>query len=143
MEEDRIAIYVCPQYAPYMTLEFQEETCRTICKMRELNHLTVFRDLDKSKTVLDKLIEDIRYYRCIVIYSVCCLSDNLQGIIKYLKKITDANVKFISVTDPIDIALFGTDSVCQSNMIMPACIAQALHGHNVWQNVVEFKSQIN
>lgn len=139
-EEDRIAIYLSHQHSPYMTLEIQEEVCRTECKMRELNHLTMFREFERNKkVVLDKLIEDSRYYKYIVIYSLSCLDGTLPGITHYLKKIIDANVEFLSVMDPINLKEFGANS--SATVIMSACIAHALHTHNVWENIIEFKSE--
>jgi len=79
----KTGIYVCKVHLPYLTLEFQEETCRTICKMKNLDNIEIIENLENSG------------YDTIVIYSLICLGDNLQDIIKSIKKLLDNNVKLI------------------------------------------------
>lgn len=124
----KTGVYTCQVYPPYLTLEFQEETCRTVCHMKKLENIEIIKDL-KS---------DLAEYNKIVIYSLICLGDTLQDIIIYIKKILDDNITLISVVDPIDLNNFGNNDV--ENMLLSVAIGSALKTNQIWKDIIDFKS---
>ena len=123
----KTGIYVCKVYPPYLTLEFQEETCRTICQMKNLDNIEIIENLESSG------------YDTIIIYSLICLGNNLEDIIKTIKKLLDENVKLISVIDPINLNNFGKDSM--ENMLLSVAIGSALKTNEIWKNITDFRNK--
>lgn len=122
----KTGIYLSKVFPPYLTLEFQEETCRTICEMKKLDNIEIIENLEDSD------------YDTIIIYSIICLGNNLQDIINSIKKILDKNIKLVSVIDPINLNNFGKDST--ENMLLSVAIGSALKTNEIWKNIIEFRS---
>jgi len=124
----KTGIYICQVSPPYLTLEFQEETCRTICQIKNLENVEIIKNLNELKD-----------YNSIVIYSLICLGNNLKDIINNIKRLIDDNIKLISVVDPINLNNFGKDAT--ENMLLSVAIGSALKTDEIWKIIKEYKSE--
>ena len=131
------AIYICKVSPPYLTLEFQEDTCKTVCQMKGIQNIEVIQDIEQDKPNLKNLLES--EYDCIIIYSLICLGSTLSEIINCIKKILDNDKKLISITDPINLNDFGKDTT--ENLLLSVAIGSVIKTNKIWEEILEFKSQ--
>ncbi len=132
----KTGIYICNVFPPYLTLNFQEETCRTVCEMKDLKNIFVVRDIEE-KFNIKNLLDNLNEYDNIVIYSLICLGDNLGDIIKSIEKILDSDTKLISITDPINLNNFGKDTT--ENLLLSLAIGSAIKTNDIWKEIKKFK----
>lgn len=124
----KTGIYICQVSPPYLTLEFQEETCRTICQIKNLENVEIIKNLNELKD-----------YNSIVIYSLICLGNNLKDIINNIKRLIDDNIKLISAVDPINLNNFGKDAT--ENMLLSVAIGSALKTDEIWKIIKDYKAE--
>lgn len=143
MEEKNAIIYVCNLPQPYLTIDFQKKTCETVCHMKNLNVLEIIEEEKDSKNIFDLLFGDEINYTHVVIYSVACLGITMKEMFQSIQKIIDSNISLISVSDPIDISVFGSSDT--QNMILTVAIGSAIFQNNLWRDINEFEktSKIN
>ena len=139
MTEKKIAIYVRSLFPPYLTLQFQEDTCRTICKMRGLNNIEVIQDVENETKNLEDLFKNSSEYSHIVIYSLICIGTSLKEILESIKKVLDNETKLISVTDPVDLDMFGKNP--SEKLILSLAIGSAIHMNETWEQIIKFRNQ--
>ena len=126
----KTGIYVKQVHPPYLSLEFQESTCKTVCEMKNLQNIELVKSLS-----------DLKDYKNIVIYSLICLGDTLAEIIDVIKKLMDDNIQLISVVDPINLNNFGQDAT--ENMLLSVAIGSALKTNEVWKSIQDYKNKKN
>lgn len=126
----KTGIYVKQVIPPYLSLDFQESTCNTVCEIRNLQNVE-----------LVKTLSDLKDYKYIVIYSLICLGDTLPEIIDAIKKLMDDNIELISITDPINLNNFGQDAT--ENMLLSVAIGSALRQNEMWKSIQDYENKKN
>jgi len=126
----KTGIYVKQVIPPYLNLEFQEKTCKTVCEIRNLKNVE-----------LVKTLSDLKDYKYIVIYSLICLGDTLPEIIDAIKKLIDDNIELISITDPVNLNNFGKDTT--ENMLLSVAIGSALRQNEMWKSIQDYNNKKN
>lgn len=126
----KTGIYVKQVIPPYLSLEFQEKTCKIVCEIRNLQNVE-----------LVKTLSDLKDYKRIVIYSLICLGDTLSEIIDAIKKLMDDNIELISITDPVNLNNFGQDAT--ENMLLSVAIGSALRQNELWKSIQDYENKKN
>jgi len=139
MKEKKTAIYISKVFPPYLTLQFQEDTCRTICQMRDLNNIVLIKDVDENRTNLNYLFDHPSEYDHLVVYSLSCLGKTLNNIMDNIEILSNNNIKIISSTDPIN--LDSSPKNAQDNFILTTIISVILHTNNVWEEITNFRNK--
>lgn len=137
MARDKTAIYICDLFPPYLSIDFQEDTCRIICKQRNFNNVTVIKDEQNSKANLNDLLENSNNYKQIIIYTFSCLGNSLKEIEDFVKKILTKNITLISISDPVDLNKFGIRP--SENLLLTMSIAYGIHNNEMWKDILESK----
>jgi DNA invertase Pin-like site-specific DNA recombinase len=130
-------IYTRELFPPYLTLNFQEETCKIVAKMKKIENISVIQDNRNESVNLKKIIENIEDYKYIIIYNFGSLGTTIDEILYSIKKILDNNVKLISIMDPVNLENFGSNPA--ENMFLTLAIGSAIHTNEKWKEILEFK----
>ena len=126
-----MVIYISQVCPPYLTLEFQEETCKKACRMKDMDvgeMGEVIREKDKLIEYLSNPVDNT-----LVIYSLICLGDSISEILSCIKKILDKNIQLVSLTEPIQLNLLGTN--VEENFLLTACIGSSLYTNDFWKKM--------
>lgn len=132
--QKKTAIYVSRKVCGKRTLVFQEKFCRNLCKMSGFEDITLFKENTKTRSELQKLLNNVDEYDYLVIYSVAAIGHDLREVMHLLENLLDTNCRLICVLGQVfPRQMNGSPS---DVLIFNMTVGLVLHLNETWRKIL-------